>query len=120
MRSASHERGLSLLWFLFVIVVILVVAVVGFRVTPAYIEFFSVEKALQQTLIEVSNPANTADVRKAFQRKADAGYIESVDGKSIDIAKEGNEFIASADWSRKLHLVGNASLLLEFHAEAKR
>jgi hypothetical protein len=120
MGNAGRQAGVSLLWFIFVIAVVLVVAIVGFRVLPAYIEFFSVEKALGETLREVQNVNNTSEIRKQFQRKADAGYIESVDGKSIEMEKVGNDYIASVEWTRKLHLIGNASLLLEFRATSKR
>jgi hypothetical protein len=117
---AHRQSGLSLLWFIFVVVVVLVVAIVGFRVLPAYIEYFSVEKALQQSMDEVRDMNSSAEIRRQFQRKADAGYIESVDAKSIEIERQGNEFVATIDWTRKLHLVGNMSLLLEFHASARR
>jgi hypothetical protein len=120
MESARRQSGLSMLWFMFVLVVMLVVAVVGFRVLPAYIEYFSVEKALNEALKDVQNPQNSNDVRNRFQRKADAGYIESVGGRNIEMERVGNEYIATVDWTRKLPLVGNASLLLEFHVQAKR
>ena len=120
MRSAPKQSGLSLLWFIFVVAVVLVVAVVGFRVMPAYIEYFSVERALKQSLQEVRDLNSTNELRRQFQKKADAGYIESVDGRNVEVEKVGNEYYATIEWTRKLHLVGNASLLLEFQAAAKR
>ena len=51
---------------------------------------------------------------------ADAGYIESVNGKDIDVVKNKNEVTASASWTRKLPLVANVSLLLDFEATATR
>ena len=114
------ESGLSMLWFLFVVAVVLVVTVVGFRVLPAYIEYFSVQKALQQSLQDTRDLNATSALRSAFQKKVDAGYIESVDGRDIEVRKVGNEFIANIVWTRKLHLVGNVSLLIEFDATAVR
>jgi len=120
MRSNRNQSGLSLVGFVFVIAVLLVVALLGFRILPAYIEYFSVQKALQQSLQDVRDLNATAELRRNFQRKVDAGYIESVDGRDVEIKKVGNEWVASVVWSRKLHLVGNASLLLEFEATALR
>jgi hypothetical protein len=49
MQMRTHERGLSMLGFLFVAAVVVVCAMIGFRVLPAYIEYYSVQKALGQT-----------------------------------------------------------------------
>ena len=120
MRSTRRQSGLSMIGFLFVVIVVLVVVVVGFRVMPAYIEYFSVQKALNQTLYEARDLNDSADVRKGFQRKADAGYIESVTGRDIEITRDGNAFVATIEWTRKLPLVANVSLLVEFEAKASR
>jgi hypothetical protein len=119
MRQPTPQRGLSMLGFLFVTVVVLVVLVVGFRVTPAYIEYYSVQKALEESLLDAKELTPT-QVQAAFQRRADAGYIESVSGKDIDVVKTRNQITASASWTRKLHMVGNVSLFLEFEASATR
>ena len=120
MHSTRKQSGLSMLWFLFVVAVLLVVTVVGFRVLPAYIEFYSVERALKQALQEVKDLNATSELRRNFQKKADAGYIESVEGRDIEVKKVGNDYVASIAWTRKLHLIANASLLLEFEATATR
>jgi len=106
--------------FLFVTAVVLVVAMIGFRVMPAYIEFYSVQKALEKSLNETKDLNSATEIRKNFQKFADAGYIESVTEKDVEVVKTKNEVTASASWTRKLSLVGNASLLLDFEATATR
>jgi len=120
MRGARSQSGLTMLGFLFVAAVVLVVVIVGFRVTPAYIEYYSVQKALEEALVNAKDLNSAAEIRAAFQRRADAGYIESVTGKDIDVVKGKNEVTASATWTRKLPLVGNVSLFLDFDASATR
>ncbi|HET7033791.1 MAG TPA: DUF4845 domain-containing protein [Casimicrobiaceae bacterium] len=120
MHGRQSQRGLSMIGFLFVAVVVVVCVMIGFRVTPAYIEYYSVTKALERSLNETKDLSSAAEIRKSFQRFADAGYIESVNAKDIEIVKNKNEITASASWSRKLPLVGNASLLLDFDASATR
>jgi hypothetical protein len=120
MHERARERGLSMIGFLFVAVVAVVCVMIGFRVTPAYIEYYSVEKALQRALNETRDLNSPIEIRKSFQRFADSGYIESVTEKDVEIVKNKNEITASASWTRKLPLVGNASLLLDFEAVATR
>jgi hypothetical protein len=56
--------------------VVIVVVMVGFRVMPAYIEYYSIQKALEKALSETKDLNSAAEIRNAFQRVADAGYIE--------------------------------------------
>jgi hypothetical protein len=120
MYERRGQRGLSMIGFLFVAVVVVVCVMLGFRVAPSYIEYYSVEKALQRALNETKDLNSQLEIRKSFQRFADAGYIESVTEKDIEIVKNKNEITATASWTRKLPLVANASLLLDFEASATR
>jgi predicted membrane chloride channel (bestrophin family) len=120
MQRRAQQGGLSMLGFLFVAVVVVVCVMIGFRVTPAYIEYYSVQKALAQALVDAKDLNSTAEVRAAFQKRVDAGYIESVSARDLEVVKTRNDITASASWTRKLPLVANASLLLEFEATATR
>ena len=120
MQMRTRQRGMSMLGFLFVTVVVVVCVMVGFRVLPAYIEYYSVKQALEQALADAKNVDSAAEVRTAFQKRADAGYIESVSGRDVDVVKSKNEVTASASWTRKLPMVANVSLWLEFEATATR
>ena len=120
MQERTRQRGLSMIGFLFVAVVVVVCVMIGFRVAPAYIEYYSVNKALEKALWETKDLNSAAEIRKNFQRVADAGYIESITEKDLEIVKNKNQYTASASWTRKLPLVANASLLLDFEASATR
>ena len=120
MQMRTRQRGLSMLGFLFVAAVVIVCVMVGFRVMPAYIEFYSVQKALEQTLADTKDLNSAAEIRNVFQRRVDSGYIESVQSQDLEITKSKNEVTASVSWTRKLPLVANVSLFLEFDASATR
>ncbi len=120
MIHGNRQGGLTIVGFLFVAAVVVIFALVGFRVTPAYIEYFSVQKALDRSLLESKDPTAAVEIRKSFERFADTSYVESVNSKDLEISKQGNEIVVSVSWSRKLHLVGNMSLYLDFDASATR
>jgi len=114
-----NERGITLLGFLFVAAVVVIFALVGFRVMPAYIEYFAVQKALQQAL-EDSPTGNVAEIRRAFDRKTSAGYIESVRPADVQVTRQSNQITAAVSWQRVLPMIANASILLDFDASATR
>jgi hypothetical protein len=118
MQMQTRQCGLSMIGFLFVAVVGVTCVMIGFRVLPAYLEYYSVQKALGQALADTKDLNSAMEIRKSFQRHADAGYIESVSSKDIEVVKSKNEVTASASWTRKLPMVANVSLLLEFEASA--
>jgi len=120
MQMRTRQRGLSMMGFLCVAAVVIVVVMVGFRVMPAYIEYYSIQKALEKALTETKDLNSAAEIRSAFQRVADAGYIESVNSKDLEITKSKNDVTASVGWTRKLPMVANASILLEFEASATK
>src|SRR5438128_1639672 len=120
MGSRHGQRGLTIFGFIFVAAVVLAVVMIGFRVLPSYIEYFSVEKTLRQTLLNARDGATVSEFRRDFDLKASADYIDSVRGADVQFTKEGNVLTASASWTKTLHLVGNVSLLLDFEASATK
>ena len=119
MVDPRRQRGLTILGFLGVSAVVIIFALVAFRVLPSYIEYFTVQKALQQTLAESPN-MTPQDIRRSLERRIAADYIDSVRASDVTVSKEGNQIIATLAWQKILHMVGNASILLEFEASAGR
>ena len=119
MRQRRRQRGLSIIGFLLVAAVVIIFALVGFRVLPAYIEFYSVQKALEQTLADQSN-ITPQDIRRSLERRISADYVDSVRASDVTVTKEGNQIVARLEWQKILHMVANASILLEFEASATR
>jgi hypothetical protein len=121
MRNRNRQRGLTMTGFIFTAIVVVAVVMIGFRTMPSYIEYFTVKKILTQILdSSQGGPVTLADVRRSFDRRSGADYIESVTASDVEIQKNGNQVTLSASWNRTLHLVGNVSLLLEFEATATK
>jgi hypothetical protein len=120
MRNRQRQRGLTMTGFILTAIVAVTVVMVGFRILPSYIEYFSVQKVLAKTLQDSKEGFSLYQFRRDFDLKASADYIDSVRGSDIEVAKDGNNLVATAAWTRTLHLVGNVSLLLEFEATASK
>ena len=72
MRNRARQSGITMIGFLFVAAVLLSVAIIGFRVLPSYIEYFSVEKILRQVLEGARDGATLNEVRRDFDRRSGA------------------------------------------------
>jgi hypothetical protein len=120
MRTRKAQAGITILGFIFVAAVLLSLAMIGFRVLPAYIEYFAVVKTLHQSLDNAHDGITVQEFRRDFDLKASVGYIDSVRGSDVDLVKEDNKLVATASWTDTLPLVGNVSLLLDFQASASK
>lgn len=120
MRNRHRQGGLTMTGFLLTAIVAVAVVMIGFQMVPPYIEYFTVKKIMAKTLDDSKQGFSLYQFRRDFDLKASADYIDSVKGSDIEVIKEGNNLVASASWTRTLHLVGNVSLLLEFEATATK
>jgi uncharacterized protein DUF4845 len=119
MTGRGRQHGLTIIGFLLVAAVVVIFVVVGARTVPAYIEWYSVQKAVEKALQDARDP-NAIEVRRAFDRYLATDYIQSVRASDLEVTKEGNAVVASVAWTRILPLVANVSLYLEFDARASR
>ena len=117
-HTYMRQRGLSMIGFLFVAAVLMVCALLAFRMIPSYIEYYTVQRALEEAL--ASGDLSPTTIRRAVERKLSADYVDSVTAKDVQVTKSGNKVTASLSWESKLPLVHNVSLLMEFNAEASR
>ncbi|MBI3148849.1 MAG: DUF4845 domain-containing protein [Betaproteobacteria bacterium] len=113
------EQGISFLGFIMLAVLVAAAALVGFKVTPVYVEYFSIKKMLSTTVMEAKD-LQPSEIRRVFERKLATEYIESVNSTDLDIGKESGQLVISVSYIKKIPLVSNVSLYFEFDASARR
>ncbi len=117
MRS---QRGLGFAGLLSLLVAIVLLAITGMKVVPAYIEYFAIKKAV--TAITESGQlrnATVADVRKAFEARQTIDYFEAVQPSDLEITKEGNEIVIGFAYEKRIPLFSNVSLVIDFAGSSK-
>ena len=113
------QRGLSLIGILFWIIILVFVAILGFRLVPAYTEYFSVVKVLKEIGQDPNlNSMSNGDIRDKFSRFADVDYITSVKPGDLDISHRNGQTVVSAQYEYRTKLVGNVSLVIDFSASS--
>jgi hypothetical protein len=111
--SGSGQRGLSMVGFLFGIIIVALLAVLGMKVVPTVVEYTAIKKAI----VNAKSAGTTVrDIQVSFDRQRETNYIESVSSKDLEITKTGDGFEVSVAYEKKIALFGPASLLLEYEA----
>lgn len=107
------ERGLSMIGFLFVLIVLALVAVLGMKIVPTVTEYSAIKKAI---MTAASSGTSARDIQLSFDKQRDVNYIESVSGKDLEITKTADGFEVTVAYEKKIPLVGPASLVLDYVA----
>jgi hypothetical protein len=117
--NRTRQRGVSLIGMLLWGIAIVFVALFAMKLLPAYMEFFKVKKVLvdlgQDSEIKTMTNAN---IRDKFNKRSLIDDIHSIRSADLDITREKGLTIVSADYQFQTKLVGNVSLLVDFHASS--
>jgi hypothetical protein len=110
-RTRRRQRGLSIIGLIFIGLIVVGLLALGFRTVPAVIEYIAIERAVQK----IKNEANTvAELRAAFDRHATIDDITSISSKDLDITKEGDQIVISYAYQKKIPVIDNVSLVIDF------
>jgi hypothetical protein len=115
----SQQRGISMIGFLFVAIVLVMVAMLAMKLVPAYIEFFSVKKILSTMGQEADfKSKSNAEIRNDFSNRANTSYVTVVKPSDLSIDRSGGIPVVSADYTFRTQLIGNVSLVVDFSASS--
>ena len=113
---ANRQRGVSLFGLLIWSAILILAAIGGMKIIPAYIQDAEI-KSILSTI--VNDPemqgAQSKDIRESFSKRAMMNNINVVTANDIEIVKDARGLSLSISYQVKIPLVGNASLLLEFN-----
>ncbi len=98
-------------------IVIVIVAIGGLKIAPAYIEYFKVKKAIMG-IAQTSSKGTVLEVRQAFDRRAAIDDIDVIAGRDLEVTKEGNDIVISFAYPRRISLFGNVSVVFDFAASS--
>lgn len=117
----SRQQGVSLPGLMTWSAVIVLAAILGMRLIPAYIEFAAVKRALVAIAsdAELRNAGSHA-IRLAFDKRASVDNIKSIHGSDVVINKQNEELVLNVNYTVTKPLFANLSLLIDFDAASNR
>lgn len=113
----GRQRGVSLMGLLVICVILIIGALIGLKVGPAYLEFMQIKKTV--TAVALEGGGTVADIKRAYDRRAQVDDISSVTADDLDITKEGSDVVIGFAYSKKVPLFGQVSLVFDFAGNSK-
>jgi hypothetical protein len=111
----SRQRGATFLGMVTIIAILGFALYAGIRLTPLYLEYMAVVRALEQTAQEHEDgPTTPQQLRTSLDRRWTIEDIHSLEPNEIEIKKEGSGFTMRAWYRAEAPFVGNVSLVADF------
>jgi len=110
-RTRRRQRGLSIIGLIFIGLIVVGLLALGFKTVPAVVEYIAIERAVQK----IKNEGSTVgEIRAAFDRHATIDDITSISARDLDITKDGDQIVISYAYEKKIPVLENVSLVIDF------
>lgn len=116
--NRTSQQGLSLISVLIVGAFAAFVLLIAFRTVPAINEYMAVERIVKILAEEGDNGAAAMQLRQSFDRRGQIDDVSTVRGADLAISKQAGKVVIEVEYSRKVPVAGNVSLLFDFHASS--
>ncbi len=118
-NSLQKQKGITVSGLMVWSVVLILVAILGMKVVPVYIENATIEKALVGITNDASlQNASVSQIRQSFNRRAQIDNIQAVTAKDIVINKGKGKTQLSINYTVLVPLFSNVSLHIDFEVKS--
>ena len=112
----SKQQGFELKSAIFWMAILGFLGVMGAKLMPAYVEYFTVKKMFRAMEEQGDLKGTVRDIRNSFDKRNAIEDVKNVRPDDLEITKEGGEAVVTANWSVRVPLVSNVSACLDFMA----
>ena len=112
---ASKQRGITLLGFIMVLIVLAIFAVIAMNLFPVYNEAFSVKTAMESVARQPgANDMSQQQLQRALQKHFDINYVDNVDAKVAQLVRDKSGNVLNMDYEVRKPLVYNLDFVAKF------
>lgn len=105
-QNHKSSKGITILGFVLVMVVVLIFSLFGMKVIPMYMEFNGVRQALES--MKAESFASPADARQNLSRRLSINYVDSVDiREDVSIRRQDGGYEIHVEYYVDKPLIGN-------------
>ncbi|MBK9131479.1 MAG: DUF4845 domain-containing protein [Gammaproteobacteria bacterium] len=113
-RCGNKQEGLTFLSLLIVLAVIGFFAYIGIKLTPVYLEHFSVTSSLQSLAEEESQGLAVGELRSRLLKRLEINNVSHVTENDISVRSDAGSKTVTIQYEVQEPFYGNVSLLLSF------
>jgi hypothetical protein len=120
MTMKSRQSGITLFGFIFLLLVFGFFAFMAMKLVPAYIDFFSLSKAMTQVSTESVDGKTQNDIRRDFMFKLSFQYADQlITPQNIEFSRTDSGTDMKVAYDQRIPFISNIDFLLHFHKTVK-
>ncbi len=114
------QLGISLTRFMVFAFFAVALLMLGFKIGPAYAEFYSIQKIMKTMAAEPGMlNAPRGEINTAFNNRAGIYHIKAISYSDLAFEKYGSSVVFSAPYSARVPLFYNLSACMDFNPTSK-
>jgi hypothetical protein len=111
----SKQRGITLMGFVMVLIVLAIFAVIAMNLFPVYNEAFSVENAMKSVARQPgAEDMSLPQLQASLQKNFDINYVDNVDAKQVTLIRDKGSNQMNLNYEVRKHLVYNLDFVAMF------
>ena len=112
----QRQRGVTFIGWLFLLIPVAIVGYAAIRLTPIYLNYMKVVRAMEQTADEFRGEESLSPnvIRVSLEKRFDVDSINKPSVREIGIRKDGSGWIMEANYEDLAPLFANGFILMQF------
>ena len=116
MKSIYRQRGMTPIGWILVLLLIAFFALIALKLTPIYIESFTVGSVISDLKNEPGISSMTSrEISTIIKKRFDINTITSVSTDDVYVEKLGDKMTISAEYEVRESMLGNVDILVSFN-----
>ncbi len=115
----NKEKGVTAIGWVFLLTPVAILAYAGIRLTPVYLNYLKVVRAMQQAAADNRSAADSQPIRTAIDRHFEIDMVEFPTIKDVTIKRDGGGWLIEAAYDDEVPLFGNVSLRVSFDKKVR-
>ncbi len=116
----NRQLGVTALGWLFLLTPFAIVIYAGIRITPVYLNYMKVVRALDGTATELkSGGASAAAIKAAIDKHFEIDMVNYPDSKDFKITRDEGAWLVEAQYDDEAPLLDNVSLHVAFDKKVR-
>lgn len=115
MQTLKSQQGMTAIGWLIVLGLIGFFVLLALRMTPAYLEYFTVKSALESLQNEPGITQKTpSEIRSMLGKRFDVNDVKNVSSKDVSIDNQGGRLNVGVDYEVRVPVLGNVDAVMKF------
>ncbi|MBZ0070225.1 MAG: DUF4845 domain-containing protein [Gammaproteobacteria bacterium] len=120
MRTLQSQRGMTAIGWIIVLGLIGFFVLLALRLTPGYLEYFSVASAIESLENEPEiGSKTTAEIRSMLDKRFSVNDVTSISGRDVKVESQGGRMRISVDYEKRVPVLGNIDAVATFKKEVE-